>query len=221
MTAPPERRRARRVSRDERCAELLEAARQVFTKKGYHAATVDDITRAAGVAKGTFYLYFNEKRAIFIELIQHFFDMLAEIGRSVAQDVHSPADYFAQVEHAARGLAALFAEKRDLVRLVYRESMGLDEELERMVRDFYHRMAEVEAENIRLGVELGLFRGDVDPVVAAYAHIGLVERVLLGAVFDRGFPVVADLVQQLMILAYSGLRRRDTPGDDAELGVHA
>lgn len=216
MSGPTERRRARRVSRDERCADLLAAARQVFTKKGYHAATVDDITRAAGVAKGTFYLYFNEKRAIFIDLIQHFFDLIADIGRSVAQDVRSPADFFSQVEHAARAAAELFGEDRDLVRLVYRESMGLDEELERMVRDFYRRMAEVEAENIRVGVELGLFRGDVDPTVAAYAHIGLVERVLLGAVFDRGFPQVPDLVKQLMILAYSGLRRRDAPGGEAE-----
>ena len=217
MSGPTERRRARRVSRDERCAELLAAARQVFTKKGYHAATVDDITKAAGVAKGTFYLYFNEKRAIFIDLIQHFFDMIADIGRSVAQDVRTPADYFSQVEHAARAAAELFAEKRDLVRLVYRESMGLDEELERMVRDFYRRMAEVEAENIRLGVELGLFRGDIDPTLAAYAHIGLVERVLLGAVFDRGFPQVPDLVKQVMILAYSGLRRRGAPDETEDL----
>jgi AcrR family transcriptional regulator len=211
MPVPTERRRAKRVSRDERCAELLEAARQVFTKKGYHAATVDDITRTAGVAKGTFYLYFNEKRAIFIDLIQHFFDMVAEIGRSVAQDVRTPADYFAQAERAAGALAALFRDKRDLVRLVYRESMGLDEELEHMVRGFYRRMAEVEAENIRVGTALGLFRGDIDPMVAAYAHIGLVERVLLEAVFDRGFPAGSDLVKQLMILAHSGLRRREAP----------
>ncbi len=45
--------RQRSHSKDERRAQLLEAARAVFCDKGYHAATVDDITRAAGVAKGT------------------------------------------------------------------------------------------------------------------------------------------------------------------------
>jgi len=51
--------------RDERRAKLVTAARDVFGQKGYHAATVDDITRAAGVAKGTFYLYFDEKREVY------------------------------------------------------------------------------------------------------------------------------------------------------------
>ena len=43
-------------ARDERRAQLIAAAGTVFGQKGYHAATVDDVTRAANVAKGTFYL---------------------------------------------------------------------------------------------------------------------------------------------------------------------
>jgi AcrR family transcriptional regulator len=61
---PPDEKRPRAAKRspmlrDERRAQLVHAAREVFGAKGYHDATVDDITRAAGVAKGTFYLYFE------------------------------------------------------------------------------------------------------------------------------------------------------------------
>ncbi|MFN2190288.1 MAG: helix-turn-helix domain-containing protein, partial [Candidatus Promineifilaceae bacterium] len=49
-----------------------EADEIASAEKGYHAATVDDITRAAGVAKGTFYLHFSEKAAVFYELIRRF-----------------------------------------------------------------------------------------------------------------------------------------------------
>ncbi|MCA9668239.1 MAG: TetR/AcrR family transcriptional regulator [Myxococcales bacterium] len=196
-------------SRDDRWAQLVEAAREVFGRKGYHAATVDDITRAAGVAKGTFYLYFAEKPAVFYELIEQFFEMVANIGAEVARDVNTRRDYYERVEDAARKLAQLFRENRDLVRLVYRESMGMDERLEQMVRTFYRQLAAVEADNVRLGVELGLFRDDIDPALVAYAHIGMVERVLLESLFDRDFPKLPDLVAQIVELAYSGLRRRD------------
>ena len=198
---------AKKSPRDDRYAELLDAARKVFGKKGYHAATVDDITRMAGVAKGTFYLYFNEKPAIFYELIQQFFDLVQSVGKSVAQDVATKQDFFGRIEEAANRLATLFRENRDLVRLVYRESMGMDARLEQMVRDFYRQMAQVEAENVRLGISLGIFRDDIEPTLVAYAHLGMVERVLLESIFDRDFPQLPDLVTQLVDLSYRGIRR--------------
>src|SRR6266542_4440633 len=82
--------------RDERRAQLVTAARDVFGQKGYHAATVDDITRAAGVAKGTFYLYFDEKREIYYEVIRGFLALIKDIGASVAREVHTAPDFFAR-----------------------------------------------------------------------------------------------------------------------------
>ena len=157
------------------------AARDVFGQKGYHAATVDDITRAAGVAKGTFYLYFDEKREVYYELVRSFLQHVKDIGASVAREVHTPAEFFARCEQAARELMRVFLEHHKLARLTYRESMSLDPELERLLRDFYRDLARVEADNIRVGIELGIFR-TVDPMICAYAHIGMVERVALGAV---------------------------------------
>jgi AcrR family transcriptional regulator len=210
--------RTKRSPRDERRQQLLLAARQVFGSKGYHDATVDDITRAAGVAKGTFYLYFTEKRAILHELVQHFFGLVTELGLSVARDVASPAEFFQRLEEAARRLALIFRENRDLVRLTYRESMSADPELEVTVRDFYRRFAQVEAENVRRGIELGLFRDDLNPLIAAYAHIGMVERVLLQSLFDRAFPSDANLVAQLVQLAYRGLAREETGAANRSAG---
>ncbi len=96
---------------------LLDAARQVFSQKGYHPATVDDITRVAGVAKGTFYLYFSEKRAVFYDLMQQFFEMVTNVGMSVSRDVGTKKEYFARTEAAASHLVELFqnnAAWRDL-----------------------------------------------------------------------------------------------------------
>ena len=202
-------RNKRDLARDERRAQLLSAARAVFGDKGYHAATVDDITVRAGVAKGTFYLYFSEKKNIFYDLIEGFFEKLtgAWTPLSITSHETTPKEFFDRVARAASGLARIFQDNRDLVRLTYRESMGLDDRLESMVRAFYRQMARVEAQNIELGVELGLLRDDIEPLVAAYAHIGMVERVLLQWMFDRSVPQVPGLVDQVVAIAYEGMRR--------------
>ena len=54
-----------------RCGEILDAARKVFATKGFSEATVEDIAAAAGIAKGTVYLYFSSKRDIYLAALKH------------------------------------------------------------------------------------------------------------------------------------------------------
>ena len=51
-----------------RRGELLQAARQVFERDGYHGATVSAIVQLAGLSQGAFYLYFADKKGIFAAL---------------------------------------------------------------------------------------------------------------------------------------------------------
>ena len=51
--------------------QILSAALEVFSKKGYAAATIPEIARAAGLAAGTIYLYFPGKRELFIKVIEN------------------------------------------------------------------------------------------------------------------------------------------------------
>lgn len=198
------------MGRDERRQTLLLAARDVFARKGYHAATVDDITRAAGVAKGTFYLYFQEKRQIFYEVVRGFFDLVKAIGSEVTGSTN-PFDFMATAERAAHELMRVFLDNRELARLVYRESMGLDPELERMAGGFYREIANVQAANVRAGIDLGLLR-NVDPMVVAWAHIGIVERVLLALLEqDSGLPTPETIVREMIALAFEGLRKAPVP----------
>src|SRR5215470_547314 len=53
-----------------RTAGILEAARKIFAKKGFHEAKVEDIADAAGVAKGTVYLYYESKRDIYFAALK-------------------------------------------------------------------------------------------------------------------------------------------------------
>ncbi|HZB71105.1 MAG TPA: helix-turn-helix domain-containing protein, partial [Acidimicrobiales bacterium] len=55
----------------ERKQQLLDRAAELFAERGYAETRVIDIVRAAGVAKGLFYWYFENKEALFRELVEH------------------------------------------------------------------------------------------------------------------------------------------------------
>ena len=65
LAAPARRRRP-----DERPTQILEAALDIFGEKGLAAARLEDIAKRAGLAKGTIYLYFPNKEALFREMIR-------------------------------------------------------------------------------------------------------------------------------------------------------
>ena len=66
---------------------------------------------------------------------------------------------------------------------------------------------DVDEEAIRVGIELGLFR-PVDPLVCAYAHIGMVERVALAMMHEASPPEPKHVVRELLSIAFEGLRKR-------------
>jgi AcrR family transcriptional regulator len=64
------RRDARAAKAAERRAAILKAALEEFSERGFAAARLDDVARRAGVAKGTIYLHFKDKEALFQELVR-------------------------------------------------------------------------------------------------------------------------------------------------------
>src|SRR5262245_16857600 len=68
-----------------RTSGILEAARTIFGKKGFHDTTVDDIAAAAKVAKGTVYLYYKSKQDIYFEALRFgFSSLIAALEREIA-----------------------------------------------------------------------------------------------------------------------------------------
>jgi AcrR family transcriptional regulator len=65
-----------------RCAEIVRAARKVFSKKDFRAATVDEIADVAGLAKGTVYQYFPSKEEIFLAALRQGIRELVETTRA-------------------------------------------------------------------------------------------------------------------------------------------
>jgi len=89
-----------RRRKDARPAEILEAALAVFAERGFAATRMDDIARRAGVTKGTIYLYFESKEAVFRSLVEE--SIGAKIESFLDQAEHfegSAADLLQMILH--------------------------------------------------------------------------------------------------------------------------
>ena len=101
---------------------ILEAALDVFARKGYHRAIVDDIVRASGTSKGAVYHHFPNKEAVFLALVD---DFAARLAATVAATVTARHGALPKVEGALTAALATFADDERLARLILLEAVSL------------------------------------------------------------------------------------------------
>lgn len=152
-----------------RYAELLRAAREVFAEKGFDATTVSEIVARAGVAQGTFYLYFPSKIAVALDLAK-------ELRSKIEQALH---DSFADTTHLGemieRSVDASFrimGEYSDVLALTHSGIRWLAaEEANSPIFAPYHTLI---AEAIRHGQAIGVVNPTVQPDVTAVFIVGTI-----------------------------------------------
>jgi len=198
------RTRRAQEAREVRRAHILQVALHVFAERGYHATTITDLVEAAGVARGTFYLYFDSKDAVFHVLLD---DLLAALRAGVVGvDTRPEAPPVRDQLH--RTLALLFAAvdgNRAFVRILLREAVGLDAAVEQKLRAFYDRLHAWVEVSLRRGQEMGVVR-PLDTEVAAACVVGTVKQVLERWLVDRDGPVdVARLAAAVLDVTLGGV----------------
>jgi AcrR family transcriptional regulator len=165
-----------RKQREYRRAAVLAVARQVFSQKGYHATSIDDLIAAADIARGTFYLYFESKRAIFDELLDELFQTLRAVVRRIEVGPGAPPPIEQMDATVERVLDTLVAN-REMARILLREAVGIDQDFDRKLGEFYDRIVDMIASALRNGRQMGLVR-DLDERVVARAVLGGVKEVV-------------------------------------------
>ncbi|MEZ4240657.1 MAG: helix-turn-helix domain-containing protein, partial [Myxococcota bacterium] len=115
--------RAPAMDPDARRSAILAAARAVFARNGYHRTGIADIVDACGIARGTFYRYFDSKRAIFQVVLAAMMEEVVSVvvPIDVAHDI--PGQVFANLDRLVRAITA-----EDVCRVLFVESVGIDAE---------------------------------------------------------------------------------------------
>jgi AcrR family transcriptional regulator len=177
-----------------------------FIARGFAATRLDDVAKRAGVAKGTIYLHFKDKEALFQELVRT--ALVPLIGRLAA-----PPPAGASVRAALEGFAQTFAQevvntrRGEIVRLIIAEGARFPS-----VADFYYR--EVVARGIagmRALIELGIHSGEISqPNLALFPQLvaaPAIIAVIWQGLFGRHAPLDAGAMLRVHLDLIFGERR--------------
>jgi AcrR family transcriptional regulator len=207
-TQAPERAGKRAVQSAARREAILAAALDEFSARGFAATRLDDVARRAGVAKGTIYLHFRDKEALFQELIRSALSpFVAAIEAAPAADL--PLRTVAEMLVSAFVREVYGTKRKDIVRLVLAEGRRFPK-----VAEFYYREVVGRAmAAMRKLVQRSIARGEIsNDAIGKFPQL-IVAPALVAVIWDGLFDRFEELDAEALMrahfnLLFAGLERR-------------
>jgi AcrR family transcriptional regulator len=197
----------REVVTEFRMAELLAAARRVFSERGFHNATMEEIAQIAGVAKGTIYLYYPSKQAAYwAALEQGILGMIEATHRSM----EGAATIEAKIRTFIECKIGYFDQNRDFFKIYFSEfghSLTYPARVRKQFRELYVQQARIVREVLEGGIRGQEIR-QVPPDAAAFAICDLTRSVASQRVLGRDQGDLRDAVNFIFDLVWKGLGAR-------------
>ena len=154
--------------------KILEAALEIFSEKGFHVATVDEIAEQAGLGKGTLYRYFANKEALFNELVRIRLEDLEERASSV---LDSQDDVVTMIIKYLRVYFDFFDHNQRLYRVIVQEHLDFGSEMQELYIKKVLRRLPALKRKVYGGTQQGVFK-DVDFQTVFYGVMGFVHGVI-------------------------------------------
>jgi len=154
----------------ERAEEVYAAALRLFTEKGYHATSMQDIAAAVGLYKGSLYHYIGSKEDLLVEVFERAMGSLLSEVEGIVAETSTPAGV--QLRQLVHAHVTAVAANREALTVYLHEFRALAGDALQRVRDQRERYRELVEGVIRRGVEQGeLHTGDVG--ITTLATLGM------------------------------------------------
>ena len=181
--SPPANTKARERRPEQRRQDLLDAAVRVFSAKGVQHTTVADISAAAGVAKGTFYLYFDSREHLLAALRETMVDEALERAASYYERL-GREDIWSLVDGMTEAMIELLFEQKDMIQAVTAD--GMTPETAEAFAECDRKLNALVADGIRRGVEQGEFQVTNPDATAALLNNATEGAVVEAILYDSG-----------------------------------
>ena len=190
----------------ERKSQILNAAQDVFTRKGFDEARMDDIAEETGLSKGTLYLYFKSKADLIIAILDRILERELGSLEKLKSDEGSAAEALGRVTDAlTRDIVTLLK----LIPIVY-GFLALafrNRVVQRALKVYLNRYLDGLLPIIQRGIDSGEFR-QTDAREVAIAAGAIMEGTLLLWVYDRSLIEPARHIRSGMRLLLEGVQAR-------------
>ena len=176
-TAPRRRDSAAERSRNQTRSRLLAAGRSLFAERGLHGVTTHDLAERAGVAAGTFYLHFRDKRELLRVIAGETISLLRDRLERATRAARGSRE---GVPTFSEALLAFAEEHRESVRILF----SRDGDAAELQADVLSELAGSLAEARRQRIATGELSAELDPDVLSQALVGMLARVVAWWVED-------------------------------------
>lgn len=165
----------RRKSQEDK---IISASIKVFAEKGFSKATVQDIVKEAGISRGTFYLYYRNKKDILKHLLDNF---MKEVIRAFA-DIHYDTlktfdDFRDHVKRVSRVFVDIVLNNQELTRIFYREGIMAGTFLDERIKGYIEHLLNISERFLNFCMSRDIIR-KVNPRVVSLIAAGMVKELL-------------------------------------------
>ena len=151
--------------------EILVAAAQIFSQKGFHAASMQDIAQAVNLQKASLYHHVSSKQEILVDLLDQALDILIERMNEV---LALPLPVDKKLRQAMKVYLTTLLDQRELAVVLLLEHRSLDSELHARHVPRRDRFEHLWRDLIQQGLDEGVFRW-VDSSLASKALLGVIN----------------------------------------------
>lgn len=148
--------------------EILTAAAQIFSQKGFHAASMQDIAQAVNLQKASLYHHVSSKQEILLALLDRALDLLIEHIEGVTSKLLAPGE---KLRQAMQAYLQAMLDHREMAAVLLLEHRSLEPELHARHTIRRDRFERLWRDLIQEGVEAGVFYSP-DPALAGRALLG-------------------------------------------------
>ena len=189
---------------EERKLSILNAAKEMFAINGYHDTSISDIIKRADIARGTFYLYFKDKReifdALFDQLLQKINESLMRV--TIAPDQKPPLDQIADNLHRIFQLAM---NDPELARILFRHAPGLDSITDQKIEGFYNKIASLVEGALVLGEKMNIVKKGDFKLISIFITGGVKEIMDRITRPENHMPQIDKIIKELIDFNLQGL----------------
>lgn len=183
------RRQVNRLPPEKRIADIMQAARQVFTERGYADALISEIAERAGVVEGSIYRFFTNKHDLLVRVVETWYEGMLQRD---AEQFAATRGTWNQIRYIVHHHLASIRREPALSRLVFQELRPdpnyRKTRLFQLNQAYTHRIIDV----VRAAVATGEFRADVAPPLVRDMLYGAIEHLTWAYLRNEGdFDLVA------------------------------
>jgi AcrR family transcriptional regulator len=199
-----------RLGREQRVAEILHAARDVFCEKGYEAAAVAEIAARLQIVEGTIYKYFESKRELLLKVLEHWYE---EMFGDYESDLAGVAGARQRLHLLIWRHLRTVRQFPQLCRLMFREVRAEQDYHGSTLYAKNRRYTQFLVDVLKEGVEAGEFRGDVPLPLLRDMVYGGIEHHAWNFICGRGDLDVDRIAGQITLIVCDGVATRHPAAD--------